>query len=129
MTFLWQQTIVYYLTKKANKSDSLIQKTCMFLQEETSHCRNSSVWVNGNPSTIFLAESFNQWYWLKWWSFRTGWEAWLTTSWLKWVGFTNKMAESLNSFYSSIFTLENLWFIILPEVDQIHNKLWVLFQL
>ena len=129
MTFLWQQTIIYCLTKKANKSNSLIQKTCMFLQEETSHCRNSSVWVNGNPSTIFLAEIFNQWYWLEWWSFRTGWETWLTTSWLKWVGFTNKMAESLNSFYSSIFTLENLWFIILPEVDQIHNKLWVLFQL
>ena len=33
--------LVYCLTRKTRKGNSLVQKICMFLQKETSHCKNS----------------------------------------------------------------------------------------
>ena len=35
------------------------------------------------------------------------------------------MPESLGSMYSSILMLENIWYLILSEVDLIHKRLWI----
>ena len=36
-----QIALVYCLTRKTLRCNSLVQKICMFLQKETSHCNNS----------------------------------------------------------------------------------------
>ena len=72
--------IVYCLTRKTQRCNSLVQSICMFLQKEKSHYRNSSTQFNSS-STMLLATSF-----------------------------TRKMPESSDSMYSSIFTVENIWY-------------------
>ena len=72
--FLTLFKLVYCLTRESLKCNTLVQKICMFLQKETSHCRRARRWVPRDPSTIFLM-----------------------------ITFTRKMVESSNSMYSSFF--------------------------
>ena len=73
------------LTRKTLKCNSLVQKIWLFLQKETSHCRNSLAlqyikqYIK-QPSSIFLAATF-----------------------------TRKIPRSSNSIYSFYFMLENIW--------------------
>ena len=54
--------LIYYLTRKTLKSDSLIQDICMFLQKETSHCRDNSVILFATSFIQKMAESLDSMY-------------------------------------------------------------------
>ena len=43
--------------------------------------------------------------------------------------FIQKMQKSSDSMYSSIFMTETYFITILPDLDRILKKLWILFQL
>ena len=42
--------------------------------------------------------------------------------------FYSKMPGNTDAMYFSIFIQENIWYQILPKIDLINKKLWVLFQ-
>ena len=49
-----QIKLVYYLTRKTLKCNSLVQEICVFLQKEISHCKQLGV------SRIFSMTTFTQ---------------------------------------------------------------------
>ena len=50
--------LVYYLTRETIKSNSLVQNICVFLQKETSHCRDSSVLSPQGPRDYIFGNQF-----------------------------------------------------------------------
>ena len=76
----------------------MIQNICMFLQKDKSHWETTQHWATKDPSTTFLA-----------------------------TGFIQKMLESPDSMYSSIFMLKTCNTIPLNEVDWIREELFQLW--
>ena len=60
MTFLDIDETNRLCDKESPKSNNLVHKICMFLQKETTYCRESSKLSPGDPSNLFLATSFTQ---------------------------------------------------------------------
>ena len=49
---------MYCLTKKTLKCNSFIRKICMFLQKETSHCKNSLALGRQGPKQYIFGDHF-----------------------------------------------------------------------
>ena len=79
--FFTETKLVYCLNWKTLKCNSLVQKIYLFLQSETSHCKNSLALGLRDPSSIFLATTF-----------------------------TRKMSRSSDFMYFPYIILENIWY-------------------
>ena len=55
-----QIKLAYCLKRKTLKCNSLVQKICMFLQKETSHCKNSLALGPQGPKHYILATIFTR---------------------------------------------------------------------
>ena len=53
-----QTKLVYYLTRKTLRRNSLVQKICMFLQKETSRCKNSLALGPQGPKHYIFGDHF-----------------------------------------------------------------------
>ena len=53
--FTWIR-LVYCLTKKTFKCNSLFEKICLFLQKETLHCKNSSALAPQEPKQYIFGD-------------------------------------------------------------------------
>ena len=53
-----QIKLVHCLTRKTLKYNSLVQKICLFLQKETSHCKSSLAWGPQGPKQYIFSENF-----------------------------------------------------------------------
>ena len=49
---------MHCLTRKTLKYNSLVQKICLFLQKETSHCKSSLAWGPQGPKQYIFSENF-----------------------------------------------------------------------
>ena len=58
MIFLLHK-LVYCLTWKTHKCNSLVQKICMFLQKRHHIAKTAWCWALKGPRSIFLATNFN----------------------------------------------------------------------
>ena len=50
--------LVYCLTRKTRKYNSLVQKICLFRQKESSHCKNSLVFGPQGPKQYIFGDHF-----------------------------------------------------------------------
>ena len=50
--------LVHCLTRKTLRCNSLVQKICMFLQKETSHCKNSLTLGPQEPKHYIFGDHF-----------------------------------------------------------------------
>ena len=98
----WTKWLFFHINQTCalfNKENTLVQKLCMFLQKETSYCKNSMVLDPQGPNQFIFGNCFSS---------------------------NNDTKLRFHVFL--LFHVINHE-IILPEVDKIHKKLWVLFQL
>ena len=51
--------LVYCLTRKTLRCNSLVQKICMFIQKEISHCKNSLALGSQGPKHYIFGDLFD----------------------------------------------------------------------
>ena len=110
---------MYYITRKTLTCNSLVQKMCMFLQKETSHCKNSLVLGPQGPKQYIFGNYFysNNVRKLRSHVFLLANVRKYTTSsfYLKWMEFTKSCEFCFNYGFLSTQT----------KLEQIHKFLWI----